>query len=1214
MSHVIWAAGSACAVALTVLFAALIGWPSESKLVVPKTTGGGGTVQDISIEAVRRHVRRLSAVESRLTGYPGCERAFEYITSQLDGMGVGDRETQEFEVAVPMVREARLEAATPRGRASVAVHPLWPNLARTCKTGPEGVSGPLVDVGKGTDVELAGKVIRGSVVVMDWNSDAEWLSVPEFGGKAVIFKANDRATGYASRRKFLTVPADVPRFYVKKEDLPALEELLALENPVVTVRCDMEWKRAATRNILARVSGNDTPTDQPDADRAPIVFHAYYDSISVVPGLSPGAEQACGASTLLELGRYFAELPEKPPRPIYVLFTGGHGQALSGMIRFVRALTDRLEAAEEPAEGGPLIARMGKPGMFVGLDLSSHSERLGLFCLGHFRGQYAGQLKHKFSVLGLKLDEYVKGFAKGSASDEPGHFVDCINLTQGRGWWTYFPYRAPFESEIPTMAGLPAVTLGTIDDDRHRVDTPGDRFEDVEFGLLERQITTEPGKRAGLADIARALSCWKGPFTNSPLGNRFARLGGNVVWLDQDKDYVPNTPLSRATVFLKTGRRDKLLVGTRALPAAVAEADGRFEFDGLIKTSGNREFSNCLVEAYGVATDSFLEANAKAYDQYRDAVRPQGDSIGQGEAPVAAEIERDGSIMYAVDMARPGERPWQVKTDRTEPSVNPVCFPCRAITLFGLIDPRGYLTLKDVQMLDAATQSPPFQYGRSASDTAYGGAEENCWTLWAEPSLRVRLTLGLGFQEKRLILIKNQDTEDPAGEGFDLEHLRSIPSMVLQGAGDMQRLDQSRSDKLERHGVNNPRVRDIRAKASAHLGKAEKALASLDYKTYRAESEKGWALESKAYVELLSVTNNMIQGVLFYLALLLPFAYCLERLVFASATIRKRIMWMLVIFAASFTVLAVIHPAFRFTLTPFIVLYAFVVFALAAWVGLLVVGRFDAMLRARKQSVSGAHEDAGNTASIAVRAVDLGIANIRRRPQRGFLTGLTIVLLTFTLLSFTSIVPTVGISRLRHRSGNPAAYEGLLCRDRAWKALPEPLYDSMKRTFEQKDRDHAGVVAGRAWFFSDATGRLSQIDLALARRREGSGGTGGPESHGTGHFTAVSLLCMEHTEPAVTGIDRALVAGRWFAGPDDQGIILPEHVAKSLGCGSGDLGSDILVFGQRTPLIGIIGEKRLNEFEDLDGEPVTPVDFVRQEQMVSEGTSTEEEVLTLEEY
>ncbi len=1193
-----WIAAGIAVVVLTIAVAGWVGRPSPLTIEIPDFSG----VEDLSVERIHGHLDRLASGASRMSGYDAAGQAFSYIRERLDALGVTAMEVQEFDVAAPIVESAAVDVHTPGGDVTIPLHPVWPNLVRTSQTGPEGLSGPLVDVGRGREVDLNGKDLRGAIVVMDWASDAEWLSVLEFGGKAVLFRANELASGYQARKKFLTVSTNIPRFFVTADGLPMLDAALAAPEPRATVHCAMDWQSVPARNLLARITERPNASTAAGHDATPIVFHAYYDAISVVPTLAPGAEQACGAATLLELAHYLTSLPEAPPRPIYVLFTGGHGQAMSGMAHFVRELHDGLAEGWRDAPPDSLLREMGPPGLMIGLDLSTRADQLGLFCLGRFRQQSEGWLRPKFSTLGLKMDAFAKQFMDSptrSIDNNPAPFVDCINLTHGRGWWTFFPYPAAFASEIPTLAGFPAVTLSTINDDRRYVDTPEDILPRLNLDLFARQLLYVPGERVGLARLALAFAYWKGPFVSSPLESKLAKIAGRAVWLHQKEDYTPNRPLAGAAVALKTYRNDKTIVGFRGVPVALADEKGRFEFDGLIDTTGNALFANVELEAYGLASEHFLDANPEAAQAYLDVLRRGG--MGRDA------IESDGSIIYAVDWARPGEYPVVASLINEVQHLNLVTFPCKPITLFGLTEPRGFVSLTDFQLLDAATESPPFQWGGSYSDSGVGDPEENCISVWADPTLRVRLTLGFGIGDKRLILINNSP-EDPVGKGYVLSELETIPSWALQGARNMWWLNQHRIKQFENYGIANPRVASTHQEAGEHLDKAEAALDGNDYLEYRIESEKGWALESKAYNELRDMANNMIRGVLFYLLLLLPFAYCLERLVVNAATIRNRVIGMVVIFVASFVVLALIHPAFRFTMTPMLVLVAFVILALAASVSLLILGKFDRMLRERKQALTGVREDTVALGDVAVRAVDLGVANIRRRPQRAFLTGLTIILVTFTLLSSISVVPEVSISRLRHLEGEPV-YNGLLTRDRGWAPMPFPFYDSVKRSLgyaegEGESRQPRNtIVAGRAWFFSDYSGNHSRIDLAPVASQDSTGG----------QFTTMALMGMEPTEPDVTAVEDTLIAGRWFQNEDEVGIILPEHVAENLGFSSDDLGKKVLVFGEELPVIGVFDSTEFDELRDIDGEPLTPVNFVQQRNMDAQMT-VEEQIDTLKEY
>ncbi|MDA0991313.1 MAG: M28 family peptidase, partial [Verrucomicrobia bacterium] len=353
-------------------------------------TQGASDGTGLDMSRIERDIRVLAAHASRMSGSPGAESAFDYIRSELERVGVTRVTVQEFPVVVPRGVASFLNAGEGESAVVLPVHALWPNLARTGMTGPSGLRGKLIDAGGGTESELQGKDLAGALVVMDWDCDLEWLSVPEFGGGALVFRGDVPAGGRVARRKFLSMPADIPRYYVASKDVPALEAALALDAHT-TLTCDSQWQQVTARNLKAEVCPG--MGDSADPDQSAIVLHAYYDSVSVVPDLAPGAEQSCGAATLLELARYFAVHPAS--RPVQVLFTGGHGQALAGMTHYIRQLQ---------TPGVP------QPGLMLGLDLSSHSDAFGVFCLGHFRGQLEGSIRHKFSLLGSTLADFARAY------------------------------------------------------------------------------------------------------------------------------------------------------------------------------------------------------------------------------------------------------------------------------------------------------------------------------------------------------------------------------------------------------------------------------------------------------------------------------------------------------------------------------------------------------------------------------------------------------------------------------------------------------------------------------------------------------------------------------------------------------------------------------------------------------------------------------------
>ena len=105
-------------------------------------------------------------------------------------------------------------------------------------------------------------------------------------------------------KKFLTMPLDLPRFWVNRQVGQRLRRQLATEGEqTLHLQYRMDWERRPAWNILGTIPGYD-PLLKEDV----IVLEAYYDAMSVVPALAPGAEQASGITALLELARYFREI------------------------------------------------------------------------------------------------------------------------------------------------------------------------------------------------------------------------------------------------------------------------------------------------------------------------------------------------------------------------------------------------------------------------------------------------------------------------------------------------------------------------------------------------------------------------------------------------------------------------------------------------------------------------------------------------------------------------------------------------------------------------------------------------------------------------------------------------------------------------------------------------------------------------------------------
>lgn len=1163
----------------------------------------------LDMARIRGHVKFMSSLGTRIVGSPGNAKTADYIVGELRRAGIDpDKiERQRFQTITPTVGEEfgktpDIEAAgitLPDGRR-VPIYPLWPNLVRTCRTPPEGIKGRLIDGGSGSLADLSGKDINGAFVIVDWNCDRKWQNVPELGGRAVLFRSSKTTTRHQISSKALTVPANIPRFYVKPEHVAFLEGAAGPANRrdldmanrrnvdtanrrdidtakhrgpgVSTIRCVMAWRKVESENIIARLPATSASkqADGYEQSDLPLILQAYYDSISMVPQLAPGAEQACGPAAMLELARYLAG--QNRPRDVILLFTSGHAQAFSGMRAYVS------EYLLPPPTGSQFrkFAEAQQPcGLLVSLDLTSGTEQLGIFCKGWFRLLPDIFAHQWFALLGRSLSGYLqpvvdsivssRGTRASDGEEKPdlNLFVDGINAIKGANWLSYFPFWMPFESELANLAGVPAVSLATPNDSRDRVDSPMDTFERVRFDRLATQMQM-------LTPSIDALLNWRGPHTSKKLESLWSTLQGRVVYLHPTKSYIPDYPLPNAMVVLKNNLSNWGILGVRAIPMAMTDEKGRFAIDGLMNMrGGGRWQSRYTVEAFGIDP-------------------------------------KTGAVNYASDLSamRIKDYPNEVTLDEEVRSVSAVVFPCIGTTLYGLTEPREYLRLEQIQIFDAETNSPPFRYGYCQPDHKFYGSVENATTIFAPPNTSLRLGLGaseVGFQ----MVLTNSQPGNALGAGFDIGQLDTIRAMTLQGASDMYALTQERLDKLIRYGIRNPRAEKLHEHAGKFLEKARAALERHDYVEYRINAESGWATEMKAYPEIRTTANDMIHGVIFYLALLLPFSYAMERLLVAGATIRARIIGMFSVFAVGFAILAVVHPAFRFTLTPVLVLLAFVILVLAVTVSALVLSKFDTMLQEVRTARLGMHEADVNRASAALSAFDLGLSNVRRHKRRAILTATTVIVVTFTLLSFTSMTPTLTVRGARHFVGEPT-YSGLLIRDRNWWELSRERYMAY---FREMGLQHP--VSARAWYYSHIVGNTTRIEV----RRT----TDPPRL-----FVARAIIGMSASEPRVTDLPKkVLLAGRWFKDDDEKGVVLSRRMAERLGIGfengkiiatdaqaatsrpsatatsssrpasaRATVAPTVDVYGRTLPVIGIFDEDEFDKILDLDGEPLTPVDWI----------------------
>ncbi len=293
----------------------------------------------------------------------------------------------------------------------------------------------------------------------------------------------------------------------------------------------------------------------------------------------------------------------------------------------------------------------------------------------------------------------------------------------------------------------------------------------------------------------------------------------------------------------------------------------------------------------------------------------------------------------------------------------------------------------------------------------------------------------------------------------------------------------------------------------------------------------------------------------------------MERFLFGFANIYKRIVAFLVILVTLIVLIYNVHPAFNLAYSPMVVILAFFILGLSIIVAMIIYLRFEEEMTLLQRHASHLRSSEISRWKAFVAAFFLGVSNLRRRRLRTILTSSTLIILTFTIMSFTAVKSGVHENRLLFQAAAP--YHGLLLKKMGWRSLPPQAVEIISGSTRALSNP-----APRIWLEGASPTRPVQVPLQNGTRRA--------LLHG--------LVGLSPFEAEVTGIDRLLTSGRWFSHDDHQAIILSDSSAEQLGLRPGER-APVLLWGTPFEVIGTFPGESLDTTYDLDGEPLTPVFF-----------------------
>ena len=311
----------------------------------------------------------------------------------------------------------------------------------------------------------------------------------------------------------------------------------------------------------------------------------------------------------------------------------------------------------------------------------------------------------------------------------------------------------------------------------------------------------------------------------------------------------------------------------------------------------------------------------------------------------------------------------------------------------------------------------------------------------------------LYFYNETFIL--GSSPEDPIGKGISIKPEDLLNLNVSRVAIDNTiMLNLQRLEKLHKRNIFNGVIEGYHDKAEQHQLDAKAALAAGDINLARAHEVFGQTLAVRAYRPLRDIINDLVQSVLILLILTIPFSFALERLLVGSTNIYKQMGWILGFFIATFLLLYFTHPAFALSQAPMIIFIAFFIIVMSVIVIYIVMNRFKGELLALQGMDTSAHR-VNTENSMLLAAILIGVSSMRNRPVKTFLTILTVILLTFTIISFASFGSTEyvrpvymgdGSGEVRIESFLPQHVDLLMPICQAVKDLYEDDYDVFYRS------------------------------------------------------------------------------------------------------------------------------------------------------------------------
>jgi hypothetical protein len=563
-----------------------------------------------------------------------------------------------------------------------------------------------------------------------------------------------------------------------------------------------------------------------------------------------------------------------------------------------------------------------------------------------------------------------------------------------------------------------------------------------------------------------------------------------------------------------------------------------------------------------------------------------------GYSPVAAWHDETGRIAWMKDEGEDGQRLYKsvnldwFKGDTKRITV--VTFRAAPVVFLDTTNPQSMQAYADVKLMDRDGLST---FRKQCMFRSLG-----VYAHYIEPTKRFYATMESGATRNELAKVirgfligapESRGDTEINGEGFLAADTPIMNHMPRETAASMLHLNGKRLELQDRRNMADAQTKAFYEKGLTLLKDSEDPAQPQHEADREAREAATYAMLS--HPVLRETVVEAVMGILWYLALLVPFLYFFEKLVFCFSDVRKQIAVQAVVFLIVFGLLRILHPAFEMVRSSLMILLGFVIVLISGGMSVLFSSKFSESIEELRKKRGRVDAAEVNRLGVMGSAFMLGLNNMHRRKMRTWLTCGTLTLITFALISFTSINSDIVDEAT---AIGKAPYQGILLKHENFKRFKDAEVFALRTLYSDRwSGVQARQVSVRRMYlgiqnWEDKRGRNPELEMSLRT------------AAGVRKVTFSSALQLGYAEPLQPQI-RMLTNTPWFSEEDEKNtgktcpVFIPDAMAESLGIGAAAVNAgpvEVTINGRAFLVRGIFDSESLGNAVDLDGSNILPYD------------------------